>query len=502
MPKRWGDGALSLVRLWSLREDALLEMDRDLGTAVVVSERGETQLDDVGGVVGESLHRMALGPIAPGNVLPPRHRDGGGEWERFGAALDRLGGVVVHSLAGNDSRLLLSAVPVEADAAFELPLLQPRDEVRLSRYAALRAGDGEMLLESPLAPYQVRLHRHLAVKVVAGLGSAVAVVDLAAALRVARPVVTDLVAYLVASGAVLRGRADPGGVTRFAEDTDPVLARWTRHDLLFHVSTRRGRGDGPAGAVYPLAGCTPPPPALRPRPGPAVPLHRPDRPDGGGPPLFAAVEAVGRPAGERRGPVAAAPTARLLGELLFRTARVRSVGETSGFGSPPHEVSDRPHVDRLGLHELEVYACVDRCAGLDRGAYHYDPAAHALVRVADPDEWFDELLDEVRAAVSAADRPPVLLVITVRTERASWVYRDIGYATALAHTGALQQLLHLVAGALGLEPLVPPLEPGEVADRALGLDWLVETAVGGCALGYAERRGEEVPAGQVPFDAP
>ncbi|MEV0678935.1 SagB family peptide dehydrogenase [Actinosynnema sp. NPDC050436] len=483
MPKRWGDGVLSLVRLWSFQEDVLLELDSERGTAVAVSDRGETGVA-VDRAVGEALRRMVLGPVSPDNVLRPRHLGGEPEWALFASVLDRLCDVVVHSAAGQDGRPLLSAAPVGARARFVLPLLQPRDRVRLSRFAVLRPCGGELLVESPLAPYRVRLHRHLAVRVATALSAATTVVDLATALRVTRPVVTDLVAYLVAAGVVLRGDRDPpAGRTGFAEDHDPVLARWTGHDLHFHTATRHGRGDGPSGAVYPLAGRTPPPPALRPpRPGRAVPLPRPDLAARAAtdPPLVAVVEAE-RGAGP---PGVRAPSCAELGELLYRTARVRRTTRALVDGVPAHEVGDRPHVDWLGLYELELYLCVDRCDGLARGLYHYDPAGHALTALDADDEGLGELLDGTRVAVGADDRPPVLITVTLRTDRSSWVYRDTGYAMALTHVGALQQLLHLTARAMGLGPLVPPFGPGDVADRVLGLDWRAETAVGECAVGY------------------
>jgi SagB-type dehydrogenase family enzyme len=499
---RSGDGLLSLVRLWSLREDTLVEFDHDGDRVVVITASHEIDLGPLGGpgsdpsaptgqaadadpfgpVVRESLRRMALGPISLANVLPPRHLAGGqAAWDRLGHLLDRLAAIVVHSLGAHDGQPLLSVVPVAESAAFRLPLLQPRHVVRLCRFAGLRPVAGEMVLESPIAPYRVLLHRNLACRVAVSLANGVSVADLAMTLRVARPVVTDLVAYLVAAGVVvLADPVAPGESSRFAEDDEPMLDRWTHHTAHFHAASGRGFGVGPAGAVFPHADRSPPPPALRPAPaGPAIPLHRPD------PAALADRDPSLSRVIDAPLPVEPVdpPTVEQVGELLYRVARVRSRGKVPPLGPTRGDVTDRPHFDSLGLYELELYLSLDRCPGLAPDTYYYNPDAHALTALGRSAEELGELLDRAAIATGTARRPPVLLTITLRVDRSSWVYRDIGYATALTHVGALQQLVSLSATAMGLPVLVAPFEPGEVVDRALGLDWLVETAVGDCAIG-------------------
>ena len=39
-----------------------------------------------------------------------------------------------------------------------------------------------------------------------------------------------------------------------------------------------------------------------------------------------------------------------------------------------YTVSERPYPSAGSLYELDLYLTVDRCDGLPRGIYHYDPA--------------------------------------------------------------------------------------------------------------------------------
>lgn len=484
------------IRLWSLREDVLVESDPGLDRLVVITRWGETRIDHADEIVRESLRRMSLGPISLDNVLRPESVDGAGaqgeraeerrrEWARLGQVLEVLSGSVVHSLGAHDGEgPLLSAVPIVRNASFQLPDLDPHQPVRLSKFAAIRAVDDELLVESPLAQYQVELHRQLAARVVAALSGATTVSELAPALNIPRPVVHDVVAYLVATGIVLAGqwREEERG-PRFAEDEDPSLIRWSHHDLLFHSRSRMGRYGGPTGAVFPHAERLPSPPLVKSVPkGPRIPLYRPALPDliAGDPPLTQVIEGAHLcPEFSSRG-----LTAEQVGELLFRTARIRSISPASAGADVTYRISDRPYLSIYGLHELELYVSAHRCAGLPRGIYHYDPQDHALTLINDSESELDELLDYASVAARTTQRPPVLITITARVARSSWMYGGIAYSLTLTHVGALQQTVCLVAKAMGLAGCVPAIDPGDVTDTALRLDWPNEIGVGEFIVGY------------------
>ncbi|GAA4421436.1 SagB/ThcOx family dehydrogenase [Actinokineospora soli] len=471
------------IRLWSLSEDALVEGDPGDDHVVVITRWGETKIDDADGRARESLRRMSLGPISLDNVL--ENGDSAREWERINEVLDKLGGSVVHSLGTTSGGApMLSVVPVARDAVFRFRPVDPTLPVRLSRFAALRTSDGELLVESPLARFQVVLHRRMVSRVVVAMCAATSVVELARVLDIEEAVVADIVGYLVATGIVLLGRwreRDPGRVPRFDEDADPALIRWSHHDLLFHARTRMGRHGGLTGVTFPHAETSPPPSVVKPRrTGRRFPLHRPSSADlaANDPPLLEVVENT-RLCQEMRGPV----TAAQIGELLFRAARVRSVSPASAGGDHVYEVSDRPYLSINGLYELELYLCVNEASGLPRGIFHYDPQDHALTLVRDSEAVMVEVLENAMIGTGGAQWPPAMITITARVARSSWMYGGIAYSLTLTHVGALQQMLCISATAMGLAACVPAIDPGDAIDTALGLEWPSEVGVGEFVFG-------------------
>lgn len=474
--------------LWALREDVLVEDESD--HLVIVTSWGEVAIDGVGDVVRASLRRMCLGAVSLENVLGRQPEPGGEprpnwpEWAELWQVLDMISGSVVRSFGlGDGESPLLSAVPVTRSAKLALPEVTPDRPVRLSRFAAIRPHDGNLLVESPLAPYHVVLHRQLAATVATALSAATSVGEVAARLNVPEPVVTGLVAYLVGTGiAVLGERPTARGDGRFPEDTDPVLVRWSHHELLFHTRSRMGRHVGPTGAVYPWADRVPSPALVKMiRHGRRFALYRPDIADlvATDPPLTEVLENANLcdDLTERE------LSAEQLGELLFRAARIRSVTSGSTGVDTRYDTSDRPYVSDHGLYELELYVSVHKCAGMPRGIYHYDPEHHELTLVNDSEPELNELLDSARIAARAPAPPPMLLTLTARVVRTSWMYEGIGYSMALTHVGALQQTLCLVANAMGLAACAPTVDPGDITNNALRLDWPAEVGIGEFLVG-------------------
>jgi SagB-type dehydrogenase family enzyme len=479
------------IRLWSLREDALVESAAD-DQLLVFTRWGDIEIDDPSPVVREWLYRMSLGPVSLENLLPAQAR--GGEGNRFGSmehdpeylrvrrVLEKLGSCVVHSLGLADmGGPLLSAVPISRQANFELPVIDGDHPVRLSRFAAMRASDGEVVLESPLARHRVVFHRSLATRVIGSLGKATTIADLAPALDVAESLVADIVSYVAAVGMVVlaEGAGNPLSA-RFTEDTDPSLLVWSHNDLLFHSRSRLGRDD-PRGAVFPHGDKLPPPPAVKPVPeGPRFPLYKPVLTDvtAADPPFTEVLEKRRSFRKFARRPL----TAQRLGELLFRSARIRSVRPADG-GGVSYAVSDRPYPSSASLHELELYLTLDRCTGLPRGIYHYDPLGHALTLINTSEDKVGELLDDAKVATGSLQRPPALITVTARMGRLSWMYNGIAYATTLRHVGVLQQTLYLVATAMELAPCALSVGDIEVCDSAFLLDWPAEVTVGGFVVG-------------------
>ncbi|MEU5262372.1 SagB family peptide dehydrogenase [Amycolatopsis sp. NPDC021455] len=465
------------VRLWSFTEDTLLEAGEE-GSLVAITWWGEYEFRGTAAGVPESLARLALGPVSMANLVAA---DGAGEeaWRRsLRKVLARLAGSVVHSLALNDGRgPVLSAIPVTQFPAFRAGPLPAGRRVRLSRLTALRADGGILLAETPGAPYKVALCRPPAMLLASSLAAPTTVEELAAATGVAGPVVADVVEFLVAAGVVLLADAQD----RFTEHGGPGTAHWSHDDLMFHACSRTWQM--PSSREPDDARPGPDPSMVKPRTGgPSYPLYRPEPAElvSGGPTLGELLET------DHTCPVVSERelSARQIGEFLFRAARVRSIGQAGLPGGRSHDATQRPYFSVACLYELEIYVGINRCAGLARGIYHYDPLWHVLTLVDDDTAVLDGLLDMAMVAAGSHRRPSVLLTMTARMSRIAWALGGAAYATTLLHLGALQQVFSLVAKAMGLTAHAVPADSGDRADRALKLEWPAEVSIGECVLGF------------------
>jgi oxazoline/thiazoline dehydrogenase len=333
----------------------------------------------------------------------------------------------------------------------------PAGSLVLHRHAVLTVADGVVAVESGRSHARVLLDPEL----VPALAGPVERGDVAPWCHVVD---------LLASAQLLR----PAGAA------EPLAERqWSAADLWFHRRSRESRGTDRYGGTYPFLGVDAPPPA-RPEPRDAVrvPLPVPDlaarrRDD---PPLTAVLE-------DRRSvrafDPAVAPTLDQLGELLYRTARIRREFVTEhGL-----EVVDRPFPAGGSVHELELYAVVTRCTGLDPGLWRYDGHAHALEQAAADGPAVRRLAGDCRATARLDDDPPIALAVSARFGRLMWKYEAIPYALILKHVGVLYQTLYLTATAMGLG--VCALGGGSTAAfaAATGLPPLVEGLVGELVVG-------------------
>ncbi|HZP50540.1 SagB family peptide dehydrogenase [Actinocrinis sp.] len=487
-----GDPGEGSKELWSLREDVFVEPYAPDGSVTLYGRWGDVVLQQLPETVTKFLHRMQLGPVSLTNVLGEPSGSGPlstADRATLFVTLERLRHLIVRSLsAGHGEQPLVSVIPMSPRAAFQVKPLDPDLPVRLSVFATLGSDGTALSLESPLSLHHVLLHAPQAAWLVATLARPRTAAEAAALATMPQELASNTLAYLVAAGMVVQSEPDSApGSPRFAEDHDPSLRGWTRTDLAFHVSSTLGRHDRDFGATYPLGG------EARltllpelPRHGPRIPLSRPrltellDR----DPPFTAVLE--GRRSVRRFGK--SPLTAAQLGELLYRSLRIRSLIGAEGSAPEQATTMDRPYPAGGAIHELGFFVVVDRCEGVARGVYAYDAAEHALAPVDAEAADTDLLLAQARTAANMAGAPPVLIVITARFERLFWKYAGLGYALALKHVGVAQQTLYLVAAAMGLAACA--IGTGEIEDsaRILGLDWLTESCVGGFTVGRTARR--------------
>jgi SagB-type dehydrogenase family enzyme len=340
--------------------------------------------------------------------------------------------------------------------------VQPETRYTLCRFAALRADEGALVLESPRASFRFTLTDPRAAACVFAFASARRPAEVSDHERFA-----PLLDALLDAGFLLPETA--GG-------SDPFRT-WEAHDLLFHTRSRLGRHDRPYGGTFRFEGLMDSPPAVKPPlDGERIELPMPDlealrRVD---PPLAAVMEDRRsiRVHGER--PI----TVAQLGELLYRTARVRAVFEGKG-----GELSSRPYPGGGALYELEIYPIVDRCQGADPGLYHYCPQRHLLTRLSGRTREVDQLLESAFLTMNRESRPQIVLTLTARFARVSQKYESMAYALVLKNVGVLYQSLYLAATAMGLAPCALGGGDSELFAAASGLDWHVEGAVGEFAVG-------------------
>jgi SagB-type dehydrogenase family enzyme len=391
-------------------------------------------------------------------------------------------GLVCRSVWASGRRLatLLSASPsfTMAETA-----VSPGRRYLLSRFAYLRREGDALVLESPLGLAQVVLHDSRVAALVSALASPLTAQDLVARVcDLPAEAVPLLLVLLAASGMV--DDADPVG-----GDAGRVLSSrdaWEFHDLLFHARSRRGRCDAPSGATYRLAGQMELPPAVKPAPaGELCLLSRPDleKLQVEDPPLTWVM-------GHRRSvrEYGARPlSARQLGEFLYRVARIQDEQDAviqTPHGPMPMAIASRPYPSGGALYELEFYAAVAACDGLDPGLYYYEPRDHGLIRIGGSSPEINGLLrDAADSAGIPEDTVQVLLVLTARVPRISWKYASIAYALILKHVGVVYQSMYLAATAMGLAPCALGCGDSDAFGRAAGTDYYDETSVGEFLLG-------------------
>lgn len=480
----------SLITLWSLREDVALETGAPDGSALLLTRWGEIPLKQPDELVLEFLHRMSLGPVSLDNVVRSE-----ADLRQLTRLIGSLRQVIIRSVGPADGGSpLLSVVPISQRSAFEPRLLPAGAKVRFSRMALMRGQNHVLVLESPLATQRVLLHRPAARALAAALAAPSDLPTLAQIADLPLSWTAELVSYLVAAGMVVV--ADGSVPPRFAEDDDPVLTPWTPHELLFHANTRAGHGDLPYDAAFPDEGRATSEPVLKQRPdGQRFPLFRPRLKDllTTDPPLTAALEA--RHASRRFGP--APLNADQIGELLYRTARLRAL--RAGNGDDP-TVGDRPYPSTGGLHELEIYVIARGGGGAPPGVHHYDPGDHLLTQITDASQHVTALLEGTRIAGGLPEQPAVMLEITARFGRIAGMHQGDAYAAVLRHVGALLQSLYLVTTAMGLAACaVPARDDDGFTNDVLGLDWRVESTVGGMVLGCPVEELSD-SAGRVPVN--
>jgi SagB-type dehydrogenase family enzyme len=406
--------------------------------------------------------------------------------------LRRFPFLVATTISDAAGQALLTFVPIARPA---VPLHDYLDASRdcevlpaVSRFCYLRrydnGGVAELVMESPLSEYRVTLHQPKVATLVAGLTGQLTLAELARVAELPVESVQALVGMLWHAGFLDSG-------------TDPARELWDFHDLVFHSRSRAGRHDYPSGGLFlhqdvAQRPAVPPPSDLD---GPPIDLPVPEWESvlERDPKLSEVLEGRRSVRAYDEQPV----SLDQLGELLYRSARVRRVIPGLADSPTAYDIVDRPYPAGGATGDLEFYLSVVDCAGLEPGVYRYDAASHQLRRRNTGDAAFRELVTGAWRATNQTVMPQVLITVVSRIERLSWKYSQIAYSLTLKHVGVLYQTLYLVATAMGLAPCGLGSGDSEAAARALGLDWTSDCAVGEFLIGSLGPERPGAPTGFV-----
>lgn len=364
------------------------------------------------------------------------------------------------------------------------PGLSPTDTLALSRFAYMRRRGRDLVLESPRSG---ALFRICDAKLAAKLAMLVSPQPLKKLRQRRDSVGIELFALLVDCQILFKVDAVHGGGLRASEGNDSLVL-WDFHDLLFHARSTEGRHANPLGGVYPYATSIAPLPAVRPRwAGIKIDLGKLPIAD------TDSMRSTAKILRERRSvrsfddrtPI----TVMELSRFLESTARVRSEW-TAAFaadegGGPPMTYTARPYPSGGSSYPLELYLCVDKCEGLDRGFYFYDAGEHALVPIDVRATELEALLKSAAFAMGESGVPQILITIAARFGRVSWKYSSIAYSLILKDVGALTQTFYLMATAMGLGGCAIGSINIDLFARMIGIDFFVEGPVGQFAIGRA-----------------
>lgn len=367
---------------------------------------------------------------------------------------------LLHFTAGSVAAPLATLVPMKPHFSLDQSMDIEQQTYQLSRFCLLRREKEELVLETPLAPAYLIVRSKEMHLLLDDLKASMTFPEICLKLTHLSPLdIKDCLILLTNLQAFT-----------FCEE-GRALQQWEFQDLFFHTRSRLGRHNNPFGGVYPFKETTPPLPVVKPSTGASpIQLYRPNLEE-----LksrdHSFTEVLEKRHSKRDG--GANLNLQMLGEFLFRSARVKKVIHGS-----PSECSLRPSPGGGAIHEIEIYPIVDRCEGLEPAAYHYDPLNHTLSKVREKDAHVEELFADVQRSTMKETPPQVLFVFTARFQRISWKYRSVSYAVTLKNVGVLMQTMYLVATAMSLAPCAVGGGDSDLFSEIIQSDYYQETSVG------------------------
>jgi SagB-type dehydrogenase family enzyme len=388
-------------------------------------------------------------------------------------------GLLDYRLAGTSGDDIAIIEAQTVDYWPSIPKFLDTDAVVLSRFAYLRRRSDALILESPRSAAIFKICNPKIATALALLSTPQPINELRRQEELSDG---KFLALLVDSQVLVRTKSVVDLTTRLTEGDDNLVL-WDFQDLLFHTRSTEGRHANPLGGTYAYAQNIPPPPATRPPwPGKKISLSQPASKLADEPSPITKLLRQRRSVREfaDRRPI----TLDELSRFLERTAIILSEKTSlSELGQPSISVPSRPYPSAGSCYELELYLAVDKCDGLRRGFYYYDPRGHALTAMKVRAGELDALLTSAAYSIGASNSPQILITIAARFARVSWKYGSIAYALILKDVGVLTQTFYLMAADMGLGGCAVGIANIELFAKMTGLEFHVEGPVGQFALG-------------------
>jgi len=370
---------------------------------------------------------------------------------------------------------MATIVPIAVPYSLEWEQVEPDREYVLSRFACARQEGENLVIESPLAKARLHIADWRAIAFWGLLATPQKIDSIASLVPSLSMEIATALASLFLSVKIFEEVTETGTAI---EDTNNTLRSWEFHDLLFHARSRIGRTSQAVGKSYRFLNDFPPLPAIKPMSASeTIALYKPDldRLNERDIPFSQVLE---RRRSWREFDNDRPISLQQLGEFLYRSARVRSIGRDAKY-----EYTNRPYPTGGAAYELEIYLVVDLCQDLPFGLYHYCPQNHHLTKICDRTPEVEGLADTMRRSTPGYNPMQVSFFYAARFQRVSWAYEAIAYSLILKNVGVLQQTMYLVAEAMDLAGCAIGTGNSDLFAAAAGTDYYAETSVGEFILG-------------------
>lgn len=458
---------------------------------IKVITKDDTEFTVSNGVISRNFSNLSSGMMEALNML--QHENGIPENTMLDVVIDKCGfeslmsftyilktiedlGFICYDLDLNEN-LRVTLVPLSSH--FNLIKFKPKEETtfKLSKFTLIRHVEDHFEFESPLGYAKIQFTNPAIAPLILALYQPFTITSFSNQFPDYQPDILKQFVGFFFQLKCLNAINEDGKIPE--EDLEKPLAYWEFHDLYYHTRSRMGRHNNAYGGTFPFGNKAKiPSPFKEIESEKRINLSIPDieKLRSHDISLTTAIE----DRSSIRNHAEKIITAEQLGHFLYRTARINRTRDEHGY-----TLIQKPYPSGGGLYELEVYTVVNKCEGIEKGLYYYDPKNHQLCLLKQEDANVDLMVSLAKQTVDSESEPHIVLLITSRFQRLSHKYRAVTYSLILKHVGVLYQTMYLVAKSMGLAPCGMGGSESDLFASATGIDYLEESQVGEFTLGNA-----------------